>query len=102
MPHTVGEVLNHRYRIQKLLGQGGFGRSTVPGITAQCMRVKTKQHLPATRPSSLSGANILAKLKIITKSYRSFIPVGKIHGYVEGEDLEVKFKCRGLLLKHEC
>ena len=99
MLHATGQVLNNRYRIVKLLGQGGFGavyRVWDMHLNVSCA---LKQNRETTRQSARQfarEANILAKLRHpnLPKVTDHFTLPGQgqylVMEYIDGEDLAAK------------
>jgi branched-chain amino acid transport system substrate-binding protein len=101
MPHAVGEVLNHRYRIQKLLGQGGFGavyRAWDMQLNVPCAVKQNRGHTGHPAVEFNREARILSKLQNthLPKVTDHFALPGSgqylVMEYIEGEDLEVKLE----------
>jgi branched-chain amino acid transport system substrate-binding protein len=101
MPHAVGELLYSRYRVQKLLGQGGFGavyRAWDIHTNLPCAVKQNREsvHYPAHQFSQ--EANLLAKLHNphLPRVTDHFTLPGQgqylVMEYVEGEDLEYKLE----------
>jgi branched-chain amino acid transport system substrate-binding protein len=104
MLHAVGEVLNNRYRIQKLLGQGGFGavyRAWDMQLKLPCAVKQNRETLHNSVQQFTREASILSKLRHpnLPKVSDHFTLHGQgqylVMEYIEGEDLGVKLEKAG-------
>jgi len=97
MTLQTGQVLNNRYRIVKLLGQGGFGavyRAWDTNFQLPCALKENTETSPDAQRQFLREAQILHTLRYpnlpLVKDY--FIIPGQgqylVMDYVEGEDLQ--------------
>ena len=101
MLHATGQVLNNRYRIVELLGQGGFGAVYRVWDTHLNIHCALKQNRETTRQASRQfarEATILAKLRHpnLPKVTDHFSLAGQgqylVMEYIDGEDLEAKLE----------
>lgn len=101
MLHATGEVLNNRYRIVKLLGQGGFGavyRAWDLQLNLACALKQNTElgHHSARRFAR--EANILAKLRHpnLPRVIDHFVLPDRgqylVMEYIDGEDLDAKLE----------
>jgi peptide/nickel transport system substrate-binding protein len=97
MPLTSGQVLNNRYRIVKLLGQGGFGavyRAWDVNLSRPCAVKENMDASPEAQAQFGREATILANLihnNLARVTDYFFLPgQGQylVMDYVEGEDLQ--------------
>src|SRR3990172_7800088 len=99
MPLAIGAILNGRYRIDALLGQGGFGAVYRAFDISLDKTVALKENLDTSeeaRRQFIVEARVLARLSHpgLTRVTDHFVLTG--HGqylvmdFVEGEDLETK------------
>lgn len=99
MLHVTGQVINHRYRIINLLGQGGFGavyRAWDTHLHVSCALKQNREISPQTSRQFAREATILAKLRHpnlpkVTDHF-SLPGLGQylVMEYIEGEDLQAK------------
>ena len=96
MPLFTGQVLNNRYRIVKLLGQGGFGavyRAWDINLNGPCALKENFDTSPAAQAQFQREASILFNLRHpnLPKVFDSFTIPGQgqylVMEYIEGEDL---------------
>jgi branched-chain amino acid transport system substrate-binding protein len=101
MLHTIGQVLNNRYRIVNLLGQGGFGavyRAWDMHLNVFCAVKQNYQTSSQAASQFNQAATILARLRHpnLPKVTDSFTLAGQgqylVMEYIEGEDLQVKLE----------
>jgi serine/threonine protein kinase len=101
MPLSTGLVLNNRYRIVKLLGQGGFGavyRAWDLNLNAPCALKESLTTSPESIKQFSLEARLLANLRHINLPavIDHFIVEGQgqylVMDYVEGEDLQQMLK----------
>lgn len=109
MPRATGEVLNNRYRIVKLLGQGGFGavyRAWDLTFEAPCAIKESNETSPEGQRQFLREARLLFNLRHpnLPQVKDFFVvpdPVGGsgasclVMDFVDGEDLEEKLRKTG-------
>jgi serine/threonine-protein kinase len=97
MPLQTGQVINNRYRIAKLLGQGGFGavyRAWDMNIEASCALKENLDTTPEAQKQFRREAVILANLQHpnLPRVRDHFIIQGQgqylVMDFVEGEDLQ--------------
>jgi branched-chain amino acid transport system substrate-binding protein len=97
--HTIGQVLNNRYRILNLLGQGGFGavyRAWDANLNLSCAIKQNSETSPQASRQFAREAKILAKLRHpnLPKVTDYFTLPGSgqylVMEYIEGEDLQTK------------
>ncbi len=102
--HQTGDLLNNRYRIVKLLAQGGFGTLYRAWDTALARPCVLKENLAATQDGQrqfLREAKILANLSHpnLPRVSDYFLVQGRgqylIMDYVEGQDLQQMLEDRG-------
>jgi branched-chain amino acid transport system substrate-binding protein len=101
MLHTLGQVLNNRYRIINLLGQGGFGavyRAWDTHLNVLCAVKQSFESSPQAASQFNRAATILTGLRHpnlpnVTDSF-SLPGQGQylVMEYIEGEDLQVKLE----------
>jgi branched-chain amino acid transport system substrate-binding protein len=101
MLHTLGQVLNNRYRIINLLGQGGFGavyRAWDTHLNVLCAVKQNFETSPQAASRFNHAATILTRLRHpnLPKVTDSFSLPGQgqylVMEYIEGEDLQVKLE----------
>jgi eukaryotic-like serine/threonine-protein kinase len=66
MPLTSGQILNNRYRIITLLGQGGFGAVYRPwdiNLSAPCAGIESFETSPEAFRQFTQEASLLANLR---------------------------------------
>jgi branched-chain amino acid transport system substrate-binding protein len=99
MLHNIGQVLNNRYRILNLLGQGGFGavyRAWDANLNLACAIKQNTETSPQASRQFAREAKILAKLRHpnLPKVIDYFTLPGSgqylVMEYIEGEDLQTK------------
>jgi formylglycine-generating enzyme required for sulfatase activity/predicted Ser/Thr protein kinase len=106
-PLAIGTVLEGRYRIAALLGEGGMSRVYLADAVRLGVRVALKENLqtdPQSRTQFEREAQILARLSHpnlprVTDHFAD-VTTGRqylVMDYVEGEDLEAMVKRVGLL-----
>ncbi|MEW5871355.1 MAG: protein kinase [Chloroflexota bacterium] len=96
MPLNPGEILHHRYRIAKLLGQGGFGavyRAWDTTLNGPCAVKENFDTSPAAQAQFTREASLLFNLRHpnLPRVFDSFTVAGQgqylVMDYIEGEDL---------------
>jgi eukaryotic-like serine/threonine-protein kinase len=96
-PLTIGTLLNNRYRIVKLLGQGGFGAVYRAWDTVLNIPVGLKENFAVSTASQsqfLREASLLAKLNHpnLPRVTDHFVIAGQgqylVMDYIEGEDIQ--------------
>jgi eukaryotic-like serine/threonine-protein kinase len=96
MPITSGEILNNRYRIVKLLGQGGFGavyRAWDVNLSGPCALKENFDVSSAAQTQFLREASMLFNLRHpnLPRVFDSFTIQGQgqylVMDYIEGQDL---------------
>ena len=106
MPLVIGQLLNNRYRIVALLGQGGMGAVYRAWDMRLNLAVAVKENLdpsPEAERQFSREAQILARLSHpnLTRVTDHFTVSGQgqylIMDFVEGEDLESKLNREGML-----
>ena len=99
MPLTPGQILNNRYRIVKLLGQGGFGavyRAWDMNMTAACAVKENFDTSPAAQSQFEREAKLLFGLRHsnLPLVYDHFLVPGQgqylVMDFIEGQDLQEK------------
>ncbi len=104
MPHSIGQILNNRYRIVKLLGQGGFGavyRAWDLNLNKACALKENFVASPAAQKQFMQEASILANLSHpnLPRVTDHFFVGGQgqylVMDYVGGEDLQAKLDAAG-------
>lgn len=97
MPLSIGQVLNNRYRIVKLLGQGGFGtvyRAWDINLNAPCALKENYDASPEALRQFAKEASMLANLRHanLPKVIDHFSLPGQgqylVMEYIEGQDLQ--------------
>ena len=103
MPLQTGRILNNRYRIVKLLGQGGFGavyRAWDINLDSACALKENLDTTPEAQNQFRREAVILANLQHpnMPRVRDHFILPGQgqylVMDFVEGEDLQELLKQR--------
>ncbi|MEW5870327.1 MAG: serine/threonine-protein kinase [Chloroflexota bacterium] len=104
MPLATGQVLNSRYRIVKLLGQGGFGavyRAWDLNLQAPCAVKESLDTSPEAQRQFRHEASMLYSLNHqgLPRVIDSFSIAGQgqymVMEYIEGEDLQEKLDRAG-------
>jgi branched-chain amino acid transport system substrate-binding protein len=99
MLHSAGQVLNNRYRIVNLLGQGGFGavyRAWDVRLHLPCAVKQNSETTPQAARQFIHEAKILSKLRHPNlpkvTDYFTLPGVGQylVMEYIDGEDLQAK------------
>lgn len=104
MPLNAGQILHERYRIEQLLGQGGFGavyKAWDSTFEVSCAVKETSETTPEARRQFLREARLLHTLRhlnlSLVKDY--FVVEGQgqylVMDYVEGQDLQQKLEQSG-------
>lgn len=97
MPLATGQILNHRYRIVKLLGQGGFGavyKAWDINLNGPCAVKENIETAPAAMAQFSREASLLFNLRhsALPKVFDAFSVSGQgqylVMEYIEGEDLQ--------------
>jgi serine/threonine protein kinase len=110
MTLTPGEVINNRYRIVKLLGQGGFGavyRAWDLNFEVACALKENIENTPEAQRQFVREAQIIYTLRHSNlpqvKDYFQIPGQGQylVMDYVEGEDLLQKLEHSGRALPQE-
>lgn len=104
MALRIGAVLNGRYRIEQLLGRGGFGAVyRAYDLEGMCL-VAVKENLDGSREAQRQFVREAEVLRTLGHAYlpkveRHFVVPGRgqylIMDYVEGEDLEARVRRLG-------
>ena len=111
MTLQTGQVLNQRYRIVKLLGQGGFGavyRAWDTSFDLPCAVKENIETSPDARRQFMREAQLLHTLRHpnlpLVKDYFVIPEQGQylVMDYVEGEDLDEILKRNGGPLPEAC
>jgi formylglycine-generating enzyme required for sulfatase activity/predicted Ser/Thr protein kinase len=101
MPLSTGQILNNRYRIVKLLGQGGFGavyKAWDTNLNGPCALKENKETSPVAQAQFQREASMLFNLRHpnLPKVFDSFIITGQgqylVMEYIEGQDLAEKLE----------
>jgi formylglycine-generating enzyme required for sulfatase activity/predicted Ser/Thr protein kinase len=104
MTLTVGDLLNNRYRILKLLGQGGYGevyQALDLHLDGLCAVKRNIQLSPEVRRQFEKEAHMLFKLHHsgLPKVYDYFEELGQeqylVMEFIEGEDLKTRLEREG-------
>jgi formylglycine-generating enzyme required for sulfatase activity len=104
MPLNTGKILNNRYRIVKLLGQGGFGavyRAWDINFEMPCALKENTESSPEARRQFMREAQILRNLRHpnLPLVVDTFTLPGEgqylVMDYVEGEDLQTLLNRNG-------
>jgi eukaryotic-like serine/threonine-protein kinase len=104
MPVSIGQVLNNRYRIVKLLGQGGFGAVYQVwdlNLLKRCALKENLETTPEAERQFTREATILANLSHPNLPHVTdhFSLPGQGHylvmDFIEGEDLELLLQRQG-------
>jgi serine/threonine protein kinase len=104
MPLSPGQVLNNRYRIVKLLGEGGFGavyRAWNLNLNGPCALKENYDTSPEAHKQFEREASLLFNLRHpnLPKVFDSFSIPGQgqylVMEFIEGEDLQVKLDKAG-------
>lgn len=104
MPLQPGQILNNRYRIERLLGQGGFGAvylATDRNLNAAVAIKESLDTSPASEKQFRSEAGLLFKLHHtnLPRVHDCFAVAGQglylAMDYIEGESLERKLEQQG-------
>ena len=100
MPLATGEILQERYRIERLLGQGGMGAVYLAGDLrldeTPCAVKENGDTSPEAQRQFKAEAVILARLShpnLPRVTDHFVLPSGRqylVMDYVEGEDLEAR------------
>ena len=97
MPLSQGQVLNNRYRIVRLLGQGGFGavyRAWDTSFSLPCAVKENTESTPEAQRQFMREAQMLHTLRHpnlpLVKDYFALPGQGQylVMDYIEGKDLE--------------
>lgn len=104
MPFTIGEVINDRYRIVKLLGKGGFGavyKAWDINLSHPCALKENLASTTEAQKQFFREASVLANLSHphlprVTDHF-SIPDVGQylVMDFIEGEDLQTKVERDG-------
>jgi len=106
MPLQTGQVLNNRYRVVRLLGQGGFGavyRAWDANLNRPCAVKENLDTSPEAQRQFTREATVLANLSHpnLPRVTDHFILPDQgqylLMDFVEGEDLATKLKRQGTL-----
>ena len=106
MPLQTGQVLNNRYRVVRLLGQGGFGavyRAWDANLNRPCAVKENLDTSPEAQRQFTREATVLANLSHpnLPRVTDHFILPGQgqylLMDFVEGEDLASKLRREGAL-----
>jgi serine/threonine protein kinase len=104
VPLSTGQVLNNRYRIVKLLGQGGFGavyRAWDTSFEMACALKENIETTPEAQRQFVREARMLRNIKHpnlpLVADYFLLPGQGQylVMDYVEGEDLQEKLSAAG-------
>jgi len=105
MPLEIGYLLNGRYRVERILGQGGMGAvylATDETLGAHCAVKENLNPSPDAERQFRREANLLASLRHhnLPRVTNHFILGDQqylVMDFVEGEDLKERFARQGLL-----
>jgi Tol biopolymer transport system component len=105
MPLEIGYLLNGRYRVERILGQGGMGAvylATDETLGAHCAVKENLNPSPDAERQFRREANLLASLRHhnLPRVTNHFILGNQqylVMDFVEGEDLKERFARQGLL-----
>jgi serine/threonine protein kinase len=106
MPLATGHILNNRYRIVKLLGQGGFGavyRAWDVNFDLQCALKENTENTPEGQRQFQREAQMLHMVRHpnlpLVKDYFAIPNSGQylVMDYVEGDDLQMMLDRQGAL-----
>jgi serine/threonine protein kinase len=106
MPLQTGQVLNNRYRVVRLLGQGGFGavyRAWDANLNRPCAVKENLDTSPEAQRQFTREATVLANLSHpnLPRVTDHFILPDQgqylLMDFVEGEDLASKLRNQGVL-----
>lgn len=104
MRYSIGQVINNRYRIVRLLGQGGFGavyRAWDLNLNQACALKENLDTSPEAQLSFTREASVLARLshpnlpRVIDHFTIPGLGQYLVMDYVEGEDLETMLMRQG-------
>ncbi len=104
MPLTSGQLINNRYRIVKLLGQGGFGavyRAWDTNLDEPVALKESFETSPAAQKQFQLEAKLLFKLRHanLPRVHDFFVIAGQgmylVMDYIEGEDLRTMLQQSG-------